>query len=158
MSVGSFLSDTLVFPGYVAVASAIILILHLTLSSKAFERLLSRVFQRSPSFEQDSSPDFLPDISSDNLSGELQVSAHITHHGGPVIFAYKVARLAGCLALLGFSIYSFAVDMDFASPQGIGSGGKWGKKHKHRKHQGYDLSVQEWLEWSMCMTYVCPTR
>jgi hypothetical protein len=156
MSVRRFLYDSLVLPGYVAVTSAVILVLHLTFSSRIFRRLVSRVFQSSRSLERDSSPEFILDVPADNLSGEF--SAHVTHHGGTVIFAYKVARLAGCLALLGFSIYSFAVDMDFVTPQGLGSGGKWGKKHKHRKHQGYDLSVEEWLEGSMSMTYVCPTR
>ncbi|KAF8230003.1 hypothetical protein L208DRAFT_1378698 [Tricholoma matsutake] len=145
-----FLSDTLAFPGYIAVVSAIILILHLTFSSNVFKRLQSRVFQSPPSFELDHLPDSGPDVHAADLSAESSV--HISHHGGGVIFVYKVAQLVGCLALLGFSIYSFALDVDVSGCQGLGSGGKWGKKHK-RMHQGYNLSVKE-LELSMCMNYL----
>jgi hypothetical protein len=152
----SFLSDTLALPGYLSVASAILLVVHLTLSSNAFKRLQSRVFRRPPFFDLDNSPDSRPDINADNVSAEFR--AHVAHHGGAVIFSYKVARLVGCLALLGFSIYSFALDIDVVSSQGIGSGGKWGKNHKRKKQQGYNLSVKEWLELSMCMNYVCSTH
>lgn len=145
----SFLSDTLAFPGYIASVSATILIVNITFSSNAFKRLQSRVFQRPSSFELDDSGH---DVHVANLSAEFRV--HISHHGGGIIFAYKVARLVGCLALLGLSTYPFALDVDVSNPQGLGSQGKWGKKHKHM-HKGYDLSVKEWLDLSMCMNYVC---
>lgn len=143
-----FLSDTLAFPGYIASVSATILIVNITFSSNAFKRLQSRVFQRPSSFELDDSGH---DVHVANLSAEFRV--HISHHGGGIIFAYKVARLVGCLALLGLSTYPFALDVDVSNPQGLGSQGKWGKKHKHM-HKGYDLSVKEWLDLSMCMNYL----
>ena len=143
-----FASDTLAFPGYVAVASAILFILHLILASLSSKR---RVFRRPPALELDNQVNLTPDVHADSLSVEL--GTHIARHGG-VIFMYKIMRLLGCLALLGVSIYSFSFD-DAVNSQGMGSWRKWREKHKHRKYQGYNPSVKEWLELSLCMNYVC---
>ena len=150
MGLKRFVSNTLAFPGYVAVASAIILILHLILDSNGLKRLQSRVFRRPPSLELNNQ--ITPDVHVANLPAGF--STHIALHGGRVIFVYKIAQLLGCLALFCLSIYFFSFD-DAIDSQGMGSGGKWGERHKHKKHQGYNLSVKEWLELSMCMNYVC---
>ena len=147
----SFLCDTLALPGYVAVASAIILISHLILSSAVSQQLHARGFRRTPSLVLDNPPESGLDILPANVSAEFNV--HIAHHGGAVI--YKTARLVGYLVLLGFSVYSFIIEVDAFTSGAVRSTGEWGEK-RLRKHRGYNLSVREWLEFSMCLNYVCP--
>ena len=55
-----------------------------------------------------------------------EVKAHISHHGGGVIFAFKLVRLVACLALLGLSIASLALTEARKSEAGQASiFGKW---------------------------------
>ncbi|KAJ7094121.1 P-loop containing nucleoside triphosphate hydrolase protein [Mycena epipterygia] len=90
-------SDALLFPLYVGTASMITLLLHLLWSSKPILKFRATYFKTTL---QD--PGYTPEAQS--------VATHIEKHGGKTIFAFKVARLAGCLKLLVFSIFSLASD------------------------------------------------
>ncbi|TFK36798.1 hypothetical protein BDQ12DRAFT_699326 [Crucibulum laeve] len=149
----SLLSDTLIIPAYIAIVSSIALILHLIIVSGTVQRLLARALPQTSNLrtsEVNGDPtDAVPSISL--LS---DVKQHVASHGGQTIFAFKVARLISCLILLAFSIVSAVADENnHIGDQFSGVFGKWGKKHKHSKRRGPSLSVKEWLDLAMCMTY-----
>lgn len=142
----SLWSDTLIFPAYAAAASAFILILHIILLSKPLKKLYNRLSPSSePSVEQTTA------IPPTGVVPEFK--EHISQHGGPTIFAFKVARFLGCLALLGLSVTSLVID-EISKTTDVGIAGKWGKKHKNKKQPSPALSIEEWLQAAMCMTYV----
>lgn len=73
-----------------------------------------------------------------------------------MIFAYKIARLTGCLALLGFSLATLILEeTGQIEDYMFGIFGKWGKKHrkhKNKKHAGF--TEAEWLQVALCITAV----
>lgn len=141
-------SDTLIIPSYMVAGSALALLLHIILISPPIKRLYARFFQNTVQLPPaDSSSSAESEILAPSFSDE--VKEHITKHGGVVIFAYQVARLFGCVVLLGLSIASTIT----SEHNEIGLLSKWGKKHK--KHRKSTLAAHEWLELAMCMTYVC---
>lgn len=80
---------------------------------------------------------------------------HIAIHGGPVIFAHMLARLVGCLALLGLTITTLILDeRNKSEADEIGVTGKWGKKPKNKRGRSPAFSTDEWLQVAMCITYV----
>lgn len=144
--------DTLTLPACIGIASGIILLVHLIIASKILKRLHAFIFLPNNSntdFEEEPTPGTEPPPSS---GPSAEIRAHITEHGGLHIFAYKIVRLCGCLILLALSIYS-AETSNYGS-QGFDIFGKWGKKHKPKKHRTPKFSVKDWLEVAICMTYV----
>ncbi|KAJ6521925.1 P-loop containing nucleoside triphosphate hydrolase protein [Mycena vulgaris] len=95
----SLWSDTLVIPLYVGTASIVILLLQLLWASGPILKLRVSYFKTvSPE------PEYTPESHS--------VAVHIKNHGGQGIFAFRVARLAGCLGLLALSIFSLVSEED----------------------------------------------
>ncbi|KAH9921469.1 uncharacterized protein B0H18DRAFT_1188953 [Fomitopsis serialis] len=96
-------ANTLVFPGYAATASLLVLLLQLIAHSEPVKKL----YKRLATSENDSA-DEIEDENVDDAVGEQQhlsvVSQHMAQYGGPVIFAYRVLRLLCTLALLALSI------------------------------------------------------
>ncbi|KAJ3833329.1 hypothetical protein F5878DRAFT_646030 [Lentinula raphanica] len=97
-----------------------------------------------------------------------ELKLHVGSLGGPVIYAFMLARLIGSLALLGLSIATLMLELeevhraevDPKSSQLLGqledfviAFGKWGKKHPKNKY-GTISTKQEWLEAAMCLTFV----
>ncbi|KAJ7169514.1 hypothetical protein C8R46DRAFT_1217207 [Mycena filopes] len=119
--------DTLIVPALVGAVSATFLLLHLFLASAW---------------------DPLPAVRPVGVAAEVR--EHVAEHGGSVIFAFRLVRLVACLALLGFSIASFAI-AETRKP-GTSVFGKWGKKHP-KKREPETLSIAEWLQLAMCMTF-----
>ncbi|KAG5637468.1 hypothetical protein H0H81_004439, partial [Sphagnurus paluster] len=70
-------------------------------------------------------------------------------HGGNVILAYKIARLVGCLTLLGLTVYSSVI-----SEKDSGSIVLCGKQQNCTKLAKKGFSNQWWLILGMCITYV----
>ncbi|KAJ7645869.1 hypothetical protein B0H17DRAFT_1186847 [Mycena rosella] len=89
----SLWSDTLIIPLYVGTASILTLLLQMLWASKPALKLRASYFKDAPQ-ESECAPE------------THSVGAHIEKHGGSTIFAFKVARLTGCLALLALSISS----------------------------------------------------
>ncbi|KAJ7630594.1 P-loop containing nucleoside triphosphate hydrolase protein [Roridomyces roridus] len=81
-----------------------------------------------------------------------ELKAHVAEHGGVVIFAFKLVRAVACLTLLGFSIASFALTEAHKSKATIF--GKWGKKHPKKNPENTGLSVAEWAQLGICMTFL----
>ncbi|KAJ6589838.1 P-loop containing nucleoside triphosphate hydrolase protein [Mycena vulgaris] len=95
----SLWSDTLVIPLYVGTASIVTLLLQLLWASGPVLKLRTSYFKTvSPE------PEYAPESHS--------VAAHIKNHGGQGIFAFKVARLVGCLELLVLAIFSLVSGED----------------------------------------------
>ncbi|KAF5377185.1 hypothetical protein D9615_006331 [Tricholomella constricta] len=134
-------SDSLAIPAYVAALSAVALAVHLLLDSNFYKKVKSRICSTLVDVED---MDLAPEDSA--MPGGLR--DHVTQHGGNIIFAYKVVRLIGCLTLLGLSIYSAVL-----SEQMSGFRASERRKRKHGKSKSGFLT-HEWLELSMCMTYM----
>ncbi|GLB36501.1 putative atp-binding cassette [Lyophyllum shimeji] len=75
---------------------------------------------------------------------------HVAQHGGKTIFAYKVARLIGCLTLFGLSFYSAILPDD--QPDEVASFSLRKKSKQRVSKPGF--SPHEWLDLSMCLTYM----
>ncbi|KAJ6604251.1 hypothetical protein DFH09DRAFT_1300496 [Mycena vulgaris] len=140
-------ADSLILPGIVAAASAVLLLVHLFWVSAWGRKLRSFVFRTPEPEVIDPSPP-LP------VGLLAEVKEHVAHHGGPVIFAFKLVRLVACLVLLGLSIASLALTEARKSESGRASiFGKWGKKHPKKSPASPTLSVTEWLQVVMCMAF-----
>ncbi|KAF9243735.1 hypothetical protein BU15DRAFT_71860 [Melanogaster broomeanus] len=94
----SILSNSLVIPFYAASASASILLLHIVFSSYACQALGGYLSRRLFRSKQDAVT--APEESREWTKGQPLIS----QLGGPVIYAFKVARFLGCLAFLGLAL------------------------------------------------------
>ncbi|KAJ7691269.1 hypothetical protein B0H17DRAFT_1159808 [Mycena rosella] len=86
-------SDTLIIPLYVGSVSFVTLLVQFLWASKPILKLRASYFKNAPQ-------------ESESVLETHSVAVHIEIHGGSTIFAFKVARLAGCLVLLTSSIFS----------------------------------------------------
>ena len=150
----SIWGDSLVVPAYLSVASAIILILHVIVSSKPVKQLYRLLLPKSRHTESEpSANDRSQGIHPASFFG--QVKEHVHLHGGPVIFTFKVLRLFGCLTLLGVSLATFileeAGDIDDML---YGVNGKWGKKRRKHKHTNEQFTQAEWVQVALVLTSV----
>ncbi|KAJ6574692.1 hypothetical protein B0H19DRAFT_1371649 [Mycena capillaripes] len=141
-------ADTLIVPAVLASASAVLLVIHLFLASVWGRKLHAFVFRSSE-------PEVVDPIPAVHPVGLIaEVKEHVLQHGGPVIFAFKLVRLVSCLALLGLSIASLAITEANKSSTGQANiFGKWGKKHPKKNRASPPLSVTEWLQLAICMTF-----
>ncbi|KAJ7770817.1 hypothetical protein DFH07DRAFT_1057900 [Mycena maculata] len=143
-------TDTLIVPAVVAAISAVLLLAHLFWAS-VWGRKLHAFVSRTPESEV---IDVVPVLELP-VGVAAEVKAHVAEHGGGVIFAFKLVRLVASLILLGLSIASFASDELETGKVSIF--GKWGKKHPKKNPQSPALSVAEWLQLAMCMTFFYAT-
>ncbi|KAJ7747233.1 hypothetical protein B0H16DRAFT_1692432 [Mycena metata] len=86
--------DTLVLPLYVGIASIFVLFFHFLWNTKPGLKPIEHE---------------LEDV---DVPVTHSVAGHIESHGGATIFAYKTARLVGCLVLLSLSLVSLALADD----------------------------------------------
>ncbi|KAF7367211.1 ATP-binding cassette transporter [Mycena sanguinolenta] len=146
--------NTLIVPAVAAAASATLLLAHLFLASTWGHKLRSLV---SKSSEPDTElADPVPAVHPVGFVAE--VKEHIAHHGGGVIFCFQTGPTWG-VPRAARSFYRFSGD--YRGPQVR----NWpsqhlrkmlvgrGKKHPKKKHDSSALSVTEWLQLAMCMTF-----
>ncbi|OCH85242.1 hypothetical protein OBBRIDRAFT_807663, partial [Obba rivulosa] len=93
--------NSLAFPAGIASVSAVLYLLHLILLSKPVEALRARIFIPKAALAEDVSSEST--ITADDAEPPL-VRGHVESLGGPVIFAFRCARLLCCLALLALSV------------------------------------------------------
>jgi len=141
----SIWTDSLTFPVYVALASAVILVCHIIFSRRPVRRFWRRLSGKDASDIQ-RSVQVLPQETT--LVEELQ--ERMGKHGGATIFAFKLARVLGCIFFLGLNVYSTILDEE--SRVGGFAIGALGKK-KHPKQQK-GLSAKEWQDLALCLTSV----
>ncbi|KAI0941922.1 hypothetical protein AcV7_002478 [Taiwanofungus camphoratus] len=95
--------NALILPTYAACVSAVVLIYQLLAASKLVRTLRAKVSSASVSVEDDVSDDVEP---AEGTGGQSSVVRHVRRLGGPVIFAFKCARLLSCIALSGLCIFA----------------------------------------------------
>ncbi|KAJ6551726.1 multidrug resistance-associated ABC transporter [Mycena capillaripes] len=93
-------SNSLILPLYVGVASIVTLFVHILWESRLGLNLRASFFKTTP-LENEESP---------SVSSGHSITDHIAKHGGQRIFSFKIARLMGCLVLLGLSSAALALD------------------------------------------------
>ncbi|KAF9015463.1 ATP-binding cassette transporter [Cyathus striatus] len=148
-------TNSLLIPFYATLASVVILLIHLILSSGPVQKLFTRIFSRASSpHESESGTDTNTATSSQSLASD--VDRHIKLHGGKTIFAFRMVRFLSCLVLLGFSITSAIIDdtadeHHHSMPAFLSS---WTKKHKRSGQRGPALSSGEWVDLALCLTYL----
>lgn len=82
------------------------------------------------------------------------IQRHTSVYGGPTIFAFLLARLAGCITLLALSIVTVvAEELSSSNVETLG------RKHHHHKDEkwryfGREWSIEEWLDFWMSVTFV----
>ncbi|KAJ7670138.1 P-loop containing nucleoside triphosphate hydrolase protein, partial [Mycena polygramma] len=92
-------SDTLVLPLYVGAASVVTLSAQVLWESRLGLPLRASVFKTTAVEAEDS-----------NASSGSSLAEHVAENGGGTIFRFNVARLLGCLLLLGLSAAAVALD------------------------------------------------
>ncbi|THU88444.1 P-loop containing nucleoside triphosphate hydrolase protein [Dendrothele bispora CBS 962.96] len=136
-------ANTLLIPLYVVAASVLFLLLHIVLVSRMVRKWLGRASHEEP-VQTPPMP----------VGLAAEVKEHVEEHGGPVIYAYMLARLLGSLALLGLSITSLVIDeikkLDVQSEDEVSIAGKKGRRRRY----GTQFSKREWLEAAMCLTFL----
>ncbi|TRM65976.1 hypothetical protein BD626DRAFT_427540 [Schizophyllum amplum] len=147
-------TDERMLPAYVALASAVLLVMHAIAASRPAQRLWARV--RKVELEEPAEEPLT--VQPATFWSEIKV--HVASHGGWKIYGLNVARLVGTLTLLALSIASFFIDearranvVEFDDEIDILGKGKWGKGGKHHK-QHARFTKREWLELAMSMTYL----
>lgn len=143
-------------PAYVAVASALVLIIHLVLSSGPLKRLIHHY----GSSEDDSVQEETSRTTSLHTSLLSAAREHVAELGGPVIFAFRAVRALAVLALCGLSIAIFVLDEEgnLNTKDFEAFSKSWGKKHKKSRTGVVTFTKHEWLEFVMCLTYVRPAQ
>ncbi|KAG9126177.1 hypothetical protein FRC07_004584 [Ceratobasidium sp. 392] len=156
-----FGTHTLLIPAICAVISAVIFLLHLVFTSGPVQRYIAKLRGQ----EVDDDVEVVP-IVRQHTGFFPDLRSHIRGHGGALVFAWKMLRLASCIALTALTIVAIIStneghktvgtkdwdDVDALSKH-------WGKKHKkHRKHKRDRwFSTAEWMEISLCMFYTYTT-
>ncbi|KAK0198511.1 hypothetical protein F5146DRAFT_1100167 [Armillaria mellea] len=143
-------TNNLIIPAYVAAASAALLILHILLSWTPVKRFISRL-QKNKNIS-DNNQESQPTTQSFGIL--VEVREHVALHGGPTIFFYMGFRFLGSLTLLALSVASLVLDEQDKTHDNVGLYGKWGKKHKGKKEHSRAFTNEEWLETSLCLTFL----
>ena len=83
------------------------------------------------------------------------VKDHVDKFGGSIIFLFEVARLVVVLILLGLAIFSF-VQEEVTPSSAVNAFNKcWNMKRKGKhRYSGGSLTKREWLDLTLCLTYV----
>lgn len=136
-----------------AALSAFVLLLHIVLLSKPVRTLHSRLF-RSNGPLADINPNE-PNPQSSAAGFVAEAKEYVAKQGGATIYAFKITRLVGCLALLGLSLATLILAESEGPDVGHSSKGKhWGKKKKHHKHDHGPLSSDELLQVFAVVNFV----
>ncbi|THH11785.1 hypothetical protein EW145_g436 [Phellinidium pouzarii] len=153
----SFWKDELLFPAYFAALSATLLVLYAVVSSKPFRSLLKRpekdLDDDSSSHEDDSTVE----IETSPRAGIIaDIMTHVNAMGGPVIFFYKMLRLAGCLALVGFTMATLVID-EHEKESDLLDALLMKKRGKKTTPVPGTFTTAEWLQVALCLTYTYAT-
>lgn len=145
----------LLIPSYAVLASILVLIIQIILSSGPIKALRAPI-----SNSEDASTAGEYSTSSTRTGLVSAVKEHVKRSGGSIIFVFHLSRLVLVLSLLVLSIFCFLQEEGLHSASSdLGSLNKhWGKwrRRKHRNGGGGDsLSKREWLDLAACLNYVC---
>jgi hypothetical protein len=148
-------NSELMVPSYLAVASALVLLLHIICSSKPIRSIYARLLPKA-TFQEESRAE--ERRAAHPIGFFAEAKEHVLEHGGIPIFAYKVARLAGCFTFLALSAVTFILyEEDSTDTNDFHTLGKWHRKPRRRRGNRDTLfSPGEWLHVAVCATTVRP--
>lgn len=152
----SLWTHPLLIPFYFALLSIVVLVFQAILSSSPVRRLRGK---DEPAAGSESGVT----VSATGTGFISAVRDHVKTSGGSIIYLFQVTRLVVVLALLSLAIFSFVQDenQDHASPSSALSAFRkhWGKKRKSKhRYGGGSLTKREWLDLTLCLTYVSLRR
>lgn len=139
----------MLIPVYLALVSVTIALVHLVLLATPLKKYILGPSPTPPVLNPEADPPtagFVAEL-------KAHINTSVKSNGGVAIWAYKVARLIGCIALMGVSIAAAVL----ASDESLHTSNKhWGKhKHKHKnKKNKHKFSDYEWLEIALALFYV----
>jgi len=144
----------LLIPSYFALLSILVLVAQAIYSSGPVRRLRGKDAPAA-----DTGGDSGVAASATRTGLVSAVKDHVEKSGGSIIFLFQVLRLLVVFTLLGLAIFSFVQEegQQRVSPSSaISAYSKhWGKKHKRkRRNGGGSLTKREWLDLTLCLTYV----
>ncbi|KAH6916785.1 ATP-binding cassette transporter [Coprinopsis sp. MPI-PUGE-AT-0042] len=142
--------NSMVIPSYVALASTVVLVLHVILASSRARKLWARITRREVVQENSADEPVFAHRNETDITNDF--AEHVAQHGGFTIFSFRVLRLLSCLVLLGLSVYTAIKDEDsITNAFGKKGKGKHGRKHRDKDHR--QLSDKEWADLLLTMTY-----
>ena len=151
----SLWTHPLLIPSYFALLSILVLVAQAIFSSGPVRRLRGKDSAAAPSRGDSGVP------ASVTRTGFVSaIKDHVQHSGGSTIFLFQVSRLVIVLTLLGLAIFSFVqeeVQQQHLSLSSVVSAFSkhWGKKRKNKhRYDGGSLTKREWLDLTLCLTYV----
>ncbi|KAH6916771.1 ATP-binding cassette transporter [Coprinopsis sp. MPI-PUGE-AT-0042] len=135
-------------PSYVALASTVVLVLHVIVASSRARTLWARITRREVVQESRTDEPVFVHRNETDITNDF--AEHVAQHGGFTIFSFQVLRLLSCIVLLGLSVYTAIKDED-SIVHIFGKKGKHGRKHRDKDHR--QLSDKEWADLLLTMTY-----
>lgn len=141
----------LLIPSYFALLSIVVLVAQAIFSSGPVRRLCGKDVPAAGTHSEAGAATRTGFVSA--------IKDHMEHSGGSIIFLFQLTRLVAVLTLLSLAIFSFVQDeaqQQHISPSSALSAFRkhWGKKHKGKHRNGNSLTKREWLDLTLCLTYV----
>ncbi|KAH9030174.1 hypothetical protein EDB84DRAFT_1562614 [Lactarius hengduanensis] len=150
----SLWTHPLFIPSYLALLSIVVLVAQAIYSSGPVRRLRGEDAPAAANRGESGA-----NASATRTGFMSAVKDHVEKSGGSIIFFFQVLRLLVVLTLLGLAIFSFVQEegQQHGSPSSVVSAlsKHWGKKHKGKhRHGGGSLTKREWLDLTLCLTYL----
>ncbi|KAH9166021.1 hypothetical protein EDB89DRAFT_2115943 [Lactarius sanguifluus] len=150
----SLWTHPLLIPSYLALLSIVVLVAQAIYSSSPVRRLRGKDAPVAANRGESGA-----NASATRTGLVSAVKDHVEKSGGSIIFLFQVLRLLVALTLLGLAIFSFVQEegQQHGSPSSVVSAlsKHWGKKHKGKHHYGGgSLTKREWLDLTLCLTYL----
>lgn len=145
-------------PAYLSIISVLILALRALISSKWFTKLWSRLRRSDKTSGRvfDAEVDADEPVIRTHAGIIADIQSHVKAKGGPIIFFWKLLRLAGCLTLVGLTMATLIIDEEGRESTLIDVLKKKKKKGKKKTDPISDeFTLEEWLHVALCLTYVC---
>ncbi|KAH9041259.1 hypothetical protein EDB85DRAFT_1921835 [Lactarius pseudohatsudake] len=150
----SLWTHPLFIPSYLALLSIVVLVAQAIYSSGPVRRLRGEDAPAAANRGESGA-----NASATRTGFVSAVKDHVEKSGGSIIFLFQVLRLIVVLTLLGLAIFSFVQEegQQHGSPSSVVSAlsKHWGKKHKGKhRYGGGSLTKREWLDLTLCLTYL----
>jgi hypothetical protein len=154
MGCSSLWNNPLLIPSYCALLSIVILIAQIIFSSGPIRR---RCGVDAPEVATQGESGIAAGTTRTGFMSAFK--DHVEKSGGLTLFLFRVSRLLVVFTLLGLAIFSFVQEegQQHVSPSSAVNllGTRWGKKQKGKhRYGGGSLTKGEWLDLTLCLTYV----
>ncbi|KAH8986094.1 hypothetical protein EDB92DRAFT_1949372 [Lactarius akahatsu] len=149
----SFWAHPLLIPSYLALFSVVVLLAQAIFSSTPVRRLRG---EDAPAIATRGSSRVT--ASATRTGFVSAVKDHVEKSGGSIIFFFQVLRLIFVLTLLGLAIFSIVQEESqhvVSLSSAVSALNHWSRRHEGKHHYGgVSLTEREWLDLTLCLTYV----